>query len=135
MTNTDTWILSFRMSMFGDAFLGSGVPLAGDPITSFQPVPLLRLRSATVLDNSRSMVHDVMKARFIATNCGERRLEIVQRIQDSGERDDDTRRRIRLRCFLVNAWNSPASAHGTHLANISLGWHRRRGAAVKDKPL
>jgi hypothetical protein len=33
--------MKFRMSMFVDAFLGSGVPLAGDPITSFQIVPLL----------------------------------------------------------------------------------------------
>lgn len=78
--------MKFNLSIFGDAFLGSGVPLAGDPITSFQLVPLLGLRVATVLDNCRPMVRDVVKARFIATNYGERRLEVVRCFRDS--RDD-----------------------------------------------
>ena len=75
------------MSMFVDAFLGSGVPLAGDPITSFRNVSLLGLRTATVLDNCNPMVRDVVKVRFIATNCGERRIEIVLARQDPNERD------------------------------------------------
>lgn len=73
--------------MFVDAFLGSGVPVAGDPITSFQNVSLLGLRTATVLDNCNPMVRDVVKFRFIATNCGERRLEIVRPCQDGRELD------------------------------------------------
>jgi hypothetical protein len=40
--------MKFRLSMFVDAFLGSGVPLSGDPITSFQVVPLLGLRTGTI---------------------------------------------------------------------------------------
>jgi hypothetical protein len=79
--------MKFRMSMFVDAFLGSGVPLAGDPITSFRNVPLLGLRTATVLNNCKPMVRDVVKVRFIATNCGERRLEIVLPRQDGRERE------------------------------------------------
>ena len=81
--------MKFRMSLFVDAFLGSGVPIAGDPITSFQIVPLLGLRTGTVLDNCKPMAQDVVKLRFIATNCGERRLEIVRSIQDDRERDDE----------------------------------------------
>ena len=81
--------MKFRMSMFVDAFLGSGVPIAGDPITSFQTAPLLGLRTGTVLDNCKPMVRDVVKLRFIATNCGERRLEIVRSIEDDRERDDE----------------------------------------------
>jgi hypothetical protein len=81
--------MKLRMSMFVDAFLGSGVPVAGDPITSFQIVPLLGLRTGTVLDNCRPMVQKVVKLRFIAMNCGERRLEIVRSIQDGRERDDE----------------------------------------------
>jgi|SRR5579862_5663842 len=81
--------MKFRMAMFADALLGSGVPLAGDPITSFQLVPLLGLRTATVLDNCRPMVRDVVKARFIATNCGEKPIEIVRSVQDGRERNDD----------------------------------------------
>ena len=81
--------MKFRMSMFADAFLGSGVPIAGDPITSFQIVPLLGLRTGTVLDNCKPMIQDVVKLRFIATNCGERRLEILPCIQDDRERDDE----------------------------------------------
>jgi hypothetical protein len=79
----------FRMSMFGDAFLGSGVPLAGDPITSFQLVPLLGLRAATVLDNCRPVVRDIVKVRFIATNCGEKRLEVVRSIEADRDRDHE----------------------------------------------
>ena len=75
------------MSMFVDAFLGSGVPLGGDPITSFQNVSLLGLRTATVLENCNPMVRDVVKVHFIATNCSERRLEIVLPRQDGMERD------------------------------------------------
>jgi hypothetical protein len=81
--------MKFRMSAFVDAFMGSGVPLAGDPITSFETVPLLGLRAGTVVENHRPMVRDVVKARFIATNCGERPLEIVCSIQDRREQDDD----------------------------------------------
>jgi hypothetical protein len=79
--------MRFRMSTFVDAFLGSGVPLGGDPITSFQIFPFLGLRTATVLDNCKPMVGDVVKARFIATNCGERKLEVVRAVQASRERD------------------------------------------------
>ena len=73
--------------MFVDAFLGSGVPLAGDPITSFWNVSLLGLRTATVVNNCNPLVRDIVKVRFIATNCGERRLEIVFPRQDGRERD------------------------------------------------
>lgn len=79
----------FRMSMFADAFLGSGVPLLGDPITSFQVVPLLGLRTATILHNCNPMVGEVVKVRFMATNCGERGIEIVRSIETSRERDDE----------------------------------------------
>jgi len=72
-----------------DAFLVSGVPLAGDPITLFQNVSLLGLRTGTVLNNCKPAVRDVVKIRFIATNCGERRIEIVRSIQDGQERDRD----------------------------------------------
>jgi hypothetical protein len=75
--------------MFVDAFLGSGVPLAGDPITSFQIVPLLGLRTGTVVDNCRPRVQDVVKVRFIATNCAERRLEVVRSIESGRERDNE----------------------------------------------
>ena len=77
------------MSMFVDAFLGSGVPIAGDPITSLQIVPVLGLRTGTVLDNCRPMVQDVVKLRFIARNCGERWLEIVRSVEDGRERNDE----------------------------------------------
>jgi hypothetical protein len=73
--------------MFVDAFLGSGVPIAGDPITSFRNVSLLGLRTATVLDNCNPRVRDVVKVRFIATNCGERPLEIVSPSHEDEERD------------------------------------------------
>jgi hypothetical protein len=79
--------MKFRTSMFVDAFLGSGVPLAGDPTTSFQIVPLLGLRTGTVVENCRPMLRDVVKVRFIATNCGEHRLDLVRSIQDGQERD------------------------------------------------
>jgi len=77
------------MSMFVDAFLGSGVPLAGDPITSFWNVSMLGLRTATVVNNCNPVVRGVVKVRFIATNCGERRIEIVFPRQDGGKRDDE----------------------------------------------
>ncbi len=80
--------MKFRMSVFLDAFRGSGVPLAGDPTTSFQTVPLLGLRAGTVVDNCRPMVGDVVKAHFLATNCGERPLELVRSIPEGQERDD-----------------------------------------------
>lgn len=73
--------------MFLDAFLGSGVPLGGDPVTSFENVSLLGLRTATVLDNCRPLVRDVVKVRFIATNCRERPVEIVPLCQVGKERD------------------------------------------------
>lgn len=81
--------MQFRMSTFVAAFLGSGVPLAGDPITSFQIVPVLGLRTATVLDNCRPMVWDVVKVRFLATNCGAKQLDIVHSIQDGREHDHE----------------------------------------------
>jgi hypothetical protein len=79
--------MKFRLSLFGDALLGSAVPLGGDPITAFQIVPLLGLRTATVLYNCKPIVGDVVKARFIATNCGERPLEVVRSIPAGRERD------------------------------------------------
>ena len=79
--------MKFRLSMFVDAFLGSGVPLGGDPITSFQVVPLLGLRTATVLSNCRPMVRDVVKVRFMATNCGVKRIELLRCVQANHERD------------------------------------------------
>jgi hypothetical protein len=75
--------------MFVDAFLGSGVPLGGDPITSFQIAPLLGLRTATILDNCNPMVRGLVKARFIATNCGERGIEVVRCVQAGRERDHE----------------------------------------------
>lgn len=75
--------------MFMDAFLGSGVPLAGDPITSFQCVPVLGLRAGTIVDNCRPMVRGVVKVRFIATNCGKKRLDIVRSIQGGQDPDND----------------------------------------------
>ena len=82
--------MKFRMSMFVDAFLGSGVPLGGDPVTSFQNVSLLDLRTATVLDNCRPMARDIVKVRVIATNCGERPIEIVPLCQGGKERDRES---------------------------------------------
>jgi hypothetical protein len=123
MTKTASKICLFRMSIFGDAFLGSGVPLAGDPITLFQLVPLLGLRTATVLDNCRPMVRDVVKARFIATNCGERRLEIVRCIRDGRERDDDYAEKNSLTLLpgesvefsIFRSWDAP----GEHQLNLA----------------
>ncbi len=69
--------MKFGISMFRDVFLGSGVPLGGDPITAFQNVPVLGLRTGTVLDNCKPMVRDVVKARFIATNCGDGPLDFI----------------------------------------------------------
>jgi hypothetical protein len=79
--------MKFRLSTFVDAFLGSGVPLDGDPITAFQAVPLLGLRTATVLNNRRPMVRDVVKVRFMATNCGKRPIQVVRCVQADRERD------------------------------------------------
>ena len=79
--------MKLSMSMFVDAFLGAGVPLDGDPITSFQNVPLLGLRTGTVLNNCKPMVGDVVKVRLLATNCSERRLEMIPLLQLGRERD------------------------------------------------
>ena len=79
--------MKMRLSMFVDAFLGSGVPLAGDPVTSFWNVPLLGLRTATVVNNCKPLVRDVVKVRFIATNCGQRRIEMVFPRQNGRERE------------------------------------------------
>src|SRR5579864_4695040 len=81
--------MKFRPSIFVDAVLGSGVPLGGDPITSFQVIPLLGLRTATVLDNCKPMVRDVVKIRFKATNYGEREIEVVRCIHEDRERDQE----------------------------------------------
>jgi hypothetical protein len=81
--------MKFRLSRFVDAFLGSGVPLSGDPVTSFQVVPLLGLRTGTILDNCKPMVGDVVKARFIAANCGGRELEIVRYVPVNRETDQE----------------------------------------------
>ena len=75
------------MSLFANAFLGSGVPLAGDPITSFQNVSLLELRTGTVVNNCKPTVRDVVKTRFMATNSGDRPLEIIPLLQVGRERD------------------------------------------------
>jgi hypothetical protein len=115
--------MKFRMSMLVDAFLGSGVPLGGDPITSFQNVPLLGLRTATVLDNCNPMVRDVIKVRFIATNCGERRLEIVRPRQDrrelEHERSEDSSITLlpgeSLEYCVFRSWDTPG-AHQLTLA-------------------
>ena len=68
--------------MFADAFLGSGVPLAGEPITAFENVPVLGLRTGTVLNNSYPSVGAVVKLRFIATNWGQAPLEIIPAPKD-----------------------------------------------------
>ena len=81
--------MKFGLSMFADAFLGSGVPLGGDPLTSFQVFPFLGLRTATILDTCKLMVGDVVKGRFIATNCGARRLEVVRAIDTGCEPDQE----------------------------------------------
>ena len=79
--------MKFMLSMFVDAFVGSGVPLAGDPITSFQNISLLGLRTGTVVDNRKPTVRDVVKVRIIATNCGHRPIEIVPLCEVSNGRD------------------------------------------------
>lgn len=107
--------MKFRLSMFADAFLGSGVPLAADPITSFQCVPVLGLRSGTVVDNCRPMVRGVVKVRFIATNCGKKRLDIVRSIEGGQERDNDYSQKNSiallpgesLELSTFRSWNAP----------------------------
>lgn len=103
--------MNFRMSMFVDAFLGSGVPLAGDPVTSFRNVPLLELRTATVLNNCEPRVRDVVKVRFIATNCRERPLEIVFPKERDREHSADSRTTLlpgeSLEYSVFRAWDAP----------------------------
>lgn len=85
--------MKLRISVFRDAFLGTGVPLGGDPITTFQIVPLLELRTATVLDNCKPIVRDLVKVRFIATNCGVREIDIVRCVEpDHGQDQEDSER-------------------------------------------
>jgi hypothetical protein len=101
--------------MFVDAFLGSGVPLAGEPITSFENVSLLGLRIATVVTNCKPMVRDIVKVRFIATNCGERRLQLVLPHEDGSERErehsEDNLRTLRpgesLEWSVFRSWDAP----------------------------
>src|SRR5579862_8328918 len=81
--------MKFRPSTLVDAFLGSDVPLGGDPITSFHVVPLLGLRTATVLNNSSPVVRDVVKVRFMATNCGKRPIEVVRCVQADREQEHE----------------------------------------------
>jgi hypothetical protein len=75
--------MKLGMSMFADAFLGAGVPVSGDPMTSFQNVSLLGLRTGTVLNNCKPTAGDVVKVRLIATNCGETPVEVVPLLQDN----------------------------------------------------
>ena len=77
--------MRLRVSMFVDAFLGSGVPLSGDPITSVQNVLVLGLRTTTVLSNCKPMVQDIVKVCLIATNCGEEPIEIRQPVGEHPE--------------------------------------------------
>jgi hypothetical protein len=103
------------MSMFVDAFLGSGVPLGGEPITSFRNVSPLELRTATVLNNSKPNVRDIVKIRFLATNYGNRRLEIIFPGQDARERDcepsEDNRLTLlpgeSLEYSVFRSWDAP----------------------------
>ena len=81
--------MKFRLSMLVDAFLGSGVPLAGDPLTSFQNVSLLGLRTATVVYTCNPMVRDVVKVRLLATNCGQRQVEILPLRHEGRKRDQE----------------------------------------------
>ncbi len=119
--------MKLRMSVFVDAFLGSGVPIAGDPITSFQIVPLLGLRTGTVLDNCKPMVRDVVKVRFMATNCGERQLEVVRSVQDGWQRDDEYSANNSITLLpgesiefsIFRSWDAP----GEH--QVSLGYEAR----------
>ena len=69
--------------MFADAFLGAGVPLEGDPITSFQIISLLGLRVGTVLNKSRPKVGEVVKVRLIATNCGGSLVDVNPLLKDN----------------------------------------------------
>jgi hypothetical protein len=110
--------------MFVDAFLGSGVPFAGDPITSVQNVSLLDLRTTTVLDNSNPIVSDVVKARFIATNCGTRRLELLTSRRDSnrGYWKDDVIALLPGESFeysVFRSWDTPGEYH------LALGYEAR----------
>jgi hypothetical protein len=108
--------MKLRLSVFVDAFLGSGVPLGGDPITTFQNVPLLGLRTATVVDNCRPSVGDVVKGRFIATNCGQRRIELVfpgrgdGRERDRAPSEDEVRTLLAgesVEYLVFRKWDAP----------------------------
>jgi hypothetical protein len=107
--------MKFGTSTFVDAFLGSGVPLGGDPITSFQIVPILGLRTATILHNCRPMVRNTIRVRFIATNCGERRLQVVRSVEAGRERNHECSERNAtmllpgesLEFSLFRSWDSP----------------------------
>ena len=69
--------------MFADSFLGAGVPLGGDPITSFENVSLLGLRIGTVLNNCRPTPGEVVIVRLIATNCGKNLIDLNPLLNDS----------------------------------------------------
>jgi len=117
--------------MFVDAFLGSGVPLSGDPITSFEIVPLLGLRTGTILNNRRLMVRDVLKVRFIAINCGERRLEIARSFLADGERhrEDAERNAITLlpgesiEHSIFRSWDTPGEHQVTLAYEVRCDGH------------
>jgi hypothetical protein len=95
--------MKLRMSMFVDAFLGAGVPLGGDPITSFQNVPLLELRTGTVLNNCKPTVGDVVNVRLIGTNCGERDgLRLFPSCSLVGNGTGNIRRTTSSHCFPVS---------------------------------
>lgn len=102
-------------SIFVDAFLGSGVPLDGDPITSFQMVPILGLRTATILNNCKPIVRNATRVRFIATNCGEKRLQVVRAVEAGRERSHEYSEQNAttllpgesLEFSLFRSWDSP----------------------------
>lgn len=111
------------MSVLVDAFLGAGVPVGGDPVTSFQNVSLLDLRTATVLDNCRPMVRDVVKVRVIATNCGERPLEIIplcqgRKVRDREDSENDAITLLpgeSIQRSVFRSWDGP----GEHRVNLA----------------
>jgi hypothetical protein len=120
--------MKLSMSMFVDAFLGAGVPLGGDPITSFQNVSLLGLRTGTILNNCKPTVGDIVKARLIATNCGESRLEIIPllRVGREGNREHSPDNVITLlpgesmESSVFRSWETP----GEH--QVALAFEARR---------